>query len=200
MCSSLELRPVAHRRSVAGHPADRGTPPLQSRASSLSRGGRDRALASISSAALTYSRARLSRRISLVFRWSDNNGDRGSGLTPTCFGCSDPQFWSGRRDSNPRPPPWQGGALPTEPRPRVLRERSHSSLGGPRTPINRPRAHAPDDPNPPSPRWDGGRLSAHSVATSGSTTITSWAMRSPFAIRTGRSRSRFTTAHVTSPR
>src|SRR5438445_13032448 len=26
--------------------------------------------------------------------------------------------WSGRRDSNPRPPPWQGGALPTEPRPR----------------------------------------------------------------------------------
>src|SRR6266511_2250164 len=27
--------------------------------------------------------------------------------------------WSGRRDSNPRPPPWQGGALPTEPRPRV---------------------------------------------------------------------------------
>src|SRR4026208_2472873 len=28
--------------------------------------------------------------------------------------------WSGRRDSNPRPPPWQGGALPTEPRPRVL--------------------------------------------------------------------------------
>ena len=25
---------------------------------------------------------------------------------------------SGRRDSNPRPPPWQGGALPTEPRPR----------------------------------------------------------------------------------
>ncbi len=28
-------------------------------------------------------------------------------------------LWSGRRDSNPRPPPWQGGALPTEPRPRV---------------------------------------------------------------------------------
>jgi hypothetical protein len=21
-------------------------------------------------------------------------------------------FWSGKRDSNPRPPPWQGGALP----------------------------------------------------------------------------------------
>jgi hypothetical protein len=27
-------------------------------------------------------------------------------------------LWSGRRDSNPRPPPWQGGALPAEPRPR----------------------------------------------------------------------------------
>ena len=27
-------------------------------------------------------------------------------------------LWSGRRDSNPRPQPWQGCALPTEPRPR----------------------------------------------------------------------------------
>src|SRR5690349_3265060 len=27
-------------------------------------------------------------------------------------------IWSGRRDSNPRPSPWQGDALPTEPRPR----------------------------------------------------------------------------------
>ena len=26
--------------------------------------------------------------------------------------------WSGQRDSNPRPSPWQGGALPTEPCPR----------------------------------------------------------------------------------
>ena len=25
--------------------------------------------------------------------------------------------WSGRRDSNPRPSPWQGDALPAEPRP-----------------------------------------------------------------------------------
>src|SRR5207253_6315360 len=29
--------------------------------------------------------------------------------------------WSGRRDSNPRPSPWQGDALPTEPRPRGTR-------------------------------------------------------------------------------
>jgi hypothetical protein len=27
---------------------------------------------------------------------------------------------SGRRDSNPRPSPWQGDALPAEPRPRIL--------------------------------------------------------------------------------
>ena len=27
--------------------------------------------------------------------------------------------WSGRRDSNPRPQPWQGYALPAEPRPRA---------------------------------------------------------------------------------
>ncbi len=38
--------------------------------------------------------------------------------------------WSGRRDSNPRPPPWQGGALPAEPRPRVAPESRccHSGL------------------------------------------------------------------------
>ena len=29
-----------------------------------------------------------------------------------------PLTWSGRRDSNPRPQPWQGCALPAEPRPR----------------------------------------------------------------------------------
>ena len=28
-------------------------------------------------------------------------------------------LWSGRRDSNPRPSPWQGDALPAEPRPLV---------------------------------------------------------------------------------
>src|SRR5215469_10029802 len=32
-----------------------------------------------------------------------------------------PALPSGRRDSNPRPSPWQGDALPTEPRPRVAR-------------------------------------------------------------------------------
>src|SRR5450759_4565329 len=35
--------------------------------------------------------------------------------------------WSGRRDSNPRPSPWQGDALPTEPLP--LECRAHRSCG-----------------------------------------------------------------------
>ncbi len=30
--------------------------------------------------------------------------------------------WSGQRDSNPRPSPWQGDALPTEPCPRNKRD------------------------------------------------------------------------------
>src|SRR5690606_17818172 len=32
--------------------------------------------------------------------------------------------WSGRRDSNPRPSPWQGDALPAEPRPQRLKRLS----------------------------------------------------------------------------
>ena len=34
------------------------------------------------------------------------NGDSGLWHPAVC------PFWSGRRDSNPRPPPWQGGTLP----------------------------------------------------------------------------------------
>ena len=30
------------------------------------------------------------------------------------------KIWSGRRDSNPRPQPWQGYALPAEPRPQYV--------------------------------------------------------------------------------
>ena len=33
--------------------------------------------------------------------------------------CSCSPLWSGRRGSNPLPPPWQGGALPDELRPRI---------------------------------------------------------------------------------
>ena len=40
------------------------------------------------------------------------------GQTPRIENRKWPLTWSGRRDSNPRPSPWQGDALPTEPRPR----------------------------------------------------------------------------------
>ena len=39
-------------------------------------------------------------------------------LSPTCLPIPPPErgniMMSEKRDSNPRPPPWQGGALPTE--------------------------------------------------------------------------------------
>ena len=38
--------------------------------------------------------------------------------------CSRPLLWSGRRGSNPLPPPWQGGALPDELRPQNTRDYS----------------------------------------------------------------------------
>ena len=39
-------------------------------------------------------------------------GDKGfADLCLTTWLCR-PKTWSGKRDSNPRPPPWQGGALP----------------------------------------------------------------------------------------
>jgi hypothetical protein len=47
---------------------------------------------------------------------------RGSGdLARRPFG-SRVKKWSGRRDSNPRPSPWQGDALPTEPLPLDVRD------------------------------------------------------------------------------
>jgi hypothetical protein len=56
-------------------PADRGTPPSQGRRSSpRPPWPGPRACEQHVSEALTYWRTRLSRRISLVFRWSDNNG------------------------------------------------------------------------------------------------------------------------------
>ena len=43
---------------------------------------------------------------------------RGSGsFLESLPGTSRAEKWSGRRDSNPRPSPWQGDALPTEPLP-----------------------------------------------------------------------------------
>src|SRR3978361_2334214 len=45
---------------------------------------------------------------------------------PTCSAT-----WSGRRDSNPRPSPWQGDALPAEPRPRE----HYPTVPGPQLPV-----------------------------------------------------------------
>src|SRR5215210_1709757 len=46
--------------------------------------------------------------------------------------------WSGRRDSNPRPPPWQGGALPTEPRPHGLLHSKSRRLPDVLQPLDQP--------------------------------------------------------------
>ncbi len=57
-------------------------------------------------------------------------------------------FESGRRDSNPRPSPWQGDALPTEPRPR------RAPWGAIRT-VADPAARANSDRLPASPQVSG---------------------------------------------
>jgi hypothetical protein len=59
---------------------------------------------------------------------------RGSGRRPREIpGACRARKWSGRRDSNPRPSPWQGDALPTEPLP--LDERDHQRSVVPRARI-----------------------------------------------------------------
>src|SRR5205814_6151095 len=45
--------------------------------------------------------------------------DDGAANPPHEASRSGARKWSGRRDSNPRPSPWQGDALPTEPLPPV---------------------------------------------------------------------------------
>src|SRR6266508_4546762 len=64
------------------------------------------------------------------FRWSFVGVTKGGRGAPTRGFCKcagqRAASWSGRRDSNPRPPPWQGGALPTEPRPHAPEGHSKS--------------------------------------------------------------------------
>ncbi len=62
----------------------------------------------------------VSHQRSLAFRWWSGSQERPQVRGNRIAAGKSPFSWSGRRDSNPRPPPWQGGALPTEPRPRVL--------------------------------------------------------------------------------
>src|SRR2546421_6041622 len=53
---------------------------------------------------------------------------------------SDKTIWSGRRDSNPLPQPWEGRALPGELLPRSRRRPSHGGPGavGKRVYLSRP--------------------------------------------------------------
>ena len=44
--------------------------------------------------------------------------------------CCDFFFWSGRRGSNSLPPPWQGGALPDELRPRIAQRLLRNGASG----------------------------------------------------------------------
>ncbi len=63
------------------------------------------------------------------------------------------QKWSGRRDSNSRRPPWQGGALPTELRPRN-RESEVNRPTLPSTAIFPPRSQVlPPGPGSSRTRW-----------------------------------------------
>jgi len=58
----------------------------------------------------------------------------------------------------------------------------------------------PVDPKPPVPRLESGNSSTNEGETSGTATITSWAIRSPGVISTASFGSRLTTAQITSPR
>jgi len=123
--------------------------------------------------------------VSLVFRWWNwplrNPPDGGLDIP-----AGQRHFlWSGRRDSNPRPPPWQGGALPTEPRPHAPRghsESRHWDAGLQRPPLR--AGQAPVDPNPPWPRLDDGSSSTQDGRICGRATTTSCAIRSPLLIFT----------------
>src|SRR5947199_962900 len=88
------------------------------------------------------------------------------------------QMWSGRRDSNPRPPPWQGGALPlSHVRAACLHGRRPSATLQPAPRGRRkPSDHrAPVEPNPPAPREVSRSSSAHEGSATGIATITSCA-------------------------
>src|SRR4029453_18680240 len=81
-----------------------------------------------------------------------------------------------------------------EPRPRNFESRR------PRRGASTVPYRVPVDPNPPSPRLEGGSSSTHNGPKPGTATITSCAIRSPRAILTLSPRSRFTTEQISSPR
>ncbi len=96
---------------------------------------------------------------------------------------------SGRPDSNRRPQPWQGCALPAELRPR-WRGCYHGAAR-----ID----YEPVDPNPPDPRLVAGSSSTTSKSWTATGTTTSCAIRSPRSI-TNASLDRLTRTTLISPR
>jgi hypothetical protein len=99
-----------------------------------------------------------------------------------------PRTASGRRDSNPRPSPWQGDALPTEPRPR------------PRPSYRSYRPLTPVEPKPTAPRSAGGSSSTGTSLACATGTMTIWAILSPRLTSMGSSGSRLMAMTATSPR
>ena len=96
---------------------------------------------------------------------------------------------SGRPDSNRRPQPWQGCALPAELRPR-WRGCYHGAAG---------TIHEPVEPNPPDPRLDPGSSATSTKSCTATGTTTNCAIRSPRSISNG-SVERLTSTALISPR
>ncbi len=111
-------------------------------------------------------------------------GEAASGFEPLNRGFADPRLnllatppsttrgeWSGRRDSNPRPPPWQGGVLPLNyfraPTIVLTSGEPFKAHGMPRGRLELPRAlaHHPLKmaclPFPPPRHGRGGRIRTH---------------------------------------
>ena len=97
---------------------------------------------------------------------------------------------SGRPDSNRRPSPWQGDALPTEPRPQGLRH----SIGMPSS------VYRPELPKPPSPLSENGSWMTGSSSTLSTAWRTSCATFSPRLMWIGSDGSRLTAMTFISPR
>ena len=59
------------------------------------------------------------RRRTGIFSGNEKSDPLGRFFDLQCFFQSKKKIWSGKRDSNSRPRPWQGRALPTELFPRI---------------------------------------------------------------------------------
>ena len=126
--------PTAHERSRAGvvrlwMEATTGFEPVNS-------GFADRRLRPLGYVAPVASDATSSLGLAAPRGFEPRFSDPKSGVLPLDEGApgdadslrGERREWSGRRDSNPRPSPWQGDALPTEPLPPGSDERPAGSM------------------------------------------------------------------------